>query len=434
MSDLTVEDYQDLQDAHAHLSALGDPRADRLKSYLSAAGYPPAPTAPLPAGLKQNGDTTYDDSSVQAARQRYKDAFRQEAPEGYPHHMPGTGLDELSGASLGTGLLAAPLATGVGMVAGPVVQTGAAALGLGPVASTVAGMGAGAIAGGATAGMRGLASGASSAESGGLPQLSRVARFGAHLVPGGRTMVRAYDALSDMVQSPTKVTAPPPPIRWSPPPPEPVRYPAPPLQGHSLQTEVPPVQYPVPPIKWPQQPAPAKTNPVPPVRWNPQPSEPTQYPVPPLRGSSLSPEAAPTPPTPAPPLRWNPTAPAPAKGMPAPQLRWNPSTAAPDEPPIMIEGIGPVRPMTPRGPVNVPGSVPQTVSPIGEPVQPLDKVEMNRMLHAKVQRLNLPGSPAGQKAPGFLTDAAKSKFNTGYDALTLDQMRQLYEHLDTLSK
>lgn len=68
-----------------------------------------------------------------------------------------------------------------------------------------------------------------------------------------------------------------------------------------------------------------------------------------------------------------------------------------------------------------------------EPLPPLDKVEMNRMLHAKVQRMNLPGSPAGQKAPGFLSTKAMQIYNKSWDDLTIDEMKDLYNRLDSFA-
>lgn len=62
----------------------------------------------------------------------------------------------------------------------------------------------------------------------------------------------------------------------------------------------------------------------------------------------------------------------------------------------------------------------------------LDRVEMNRMLHAKAQNLNLPNSPPGVKAPGgFFGGLAREHFQTPYESLSLDQMKQLYDLLDT---
>ena len=58
---------------------------------------------------------------------------------------------------------------------------------------------------------------------------------------------------------------------------------------------------------------------------------------------------------------------------------------------------------------------------------------MNRMLHAKVQRLNLPGSPAGKRAPGFLTQKARDIYNKSWDDMNLDDMRDLYNKLDSFA-
>lgn len=62
---------------------------------------------------------------------------------------------------------------------------------------------------------------------------------------------------------------------------------------------------------------------------------------------------------------------------------------------------------------------------------PLDRVEMNRMLDAKIQRLSLPGS-ATRTSPRFSLRAWPKLFGRQYDALGLDKIKQLYDHLDTL--
>jgi hypothetical protein len=76
---------------------------------------------------------------------------------------------------------------------------------------------------------------------------------------------------------------------------------------------------------------------------------------------------------------------------------------------------------------------PQTARPAQSPpfLPALDRVEMNRMLHAKAQQLNLPGSPPGVRAPGFLGGLAREHFQKPYESLNLDQMKQLYNLLDT---
>lgn len=63
---------------------------------------------------------------------------------------------------------------------------------------------------------------------------------------------------------------------------------------------------------------------------------------------------------------------------------------------------------------------------------PLTKFEMNRMAHARAQELWLPGSPAGQNGHPQLTAMAKMHFGKhSWSDLDVDQMRKIYEHLDT---
>jgi hypothetical protein len=62
---------------------------------------------------------------------------------------------------------------------------------------------------------------------------------------------------------------------------------------------------------------------------------------------------------------------------------------------------------------------------------PLDRLEMNRMLDAKIQRLGLRGSLPGQ-VPRFSSRTWPKLFGRQYDALGLDKIKQLYDHLDTL--
>jgi len=62
---------------------------------------------------------------------------------------------------------------------------------------------------------------------------------------------------------------------------------------------------------------------------------------------------------------------------------------------------------------------------------PVTKFELNRMLHARAQELDLPGSPAGQNGHTQLSMAARNLFPvTSLSLLNVDQMKQLYDFLD----
>ncbi len=66
------------------------------------------------------------------------------------------------------------------------------------------------------------------------------------------------------------------------------------------------------------------------------------------------------------------------------------------------------------------------------PLPPPDKFELNRMLHARAQELNLPGSPAGKNGHQMLSLAARSHWGVkSFSELNADQMRTLYDFLDT---
>jgi hypothetical protein len=62
---------------------------------------------------------------------------------------------------------------------------------------------------------------------------------------------------------------------------------------------------------------------------------------------------------------------------------------------------------------------------------PIDKFEMNRMLHARAQESSLPGSPAGFNGHPNISAAAKENF--GVDSaskMNVQQMRMLYDYLE----
>jgi hypothetical protein len=65
------------------------------------------------------------------------------------------------------------------------------------------------------------------------------------------------------------------------------------------------------------------------------------------------------------------------------------------------------------------------------PLKPVTKFELNRMLHARAQELNLPGSPAGKSGHPQLHNAARSAFGVNSVAdLDVARMQKLYEFLD----
>jgi hypothetical protein len=62
----------------------------------------------------------------------------------------------------------------------------------------------------------------------------------------------------------------------------------------------------------------------------------------------------------------------------------------------------------------------------------LTKFEMNRMCHARAQELHLMGSPAGVNGHPQLSQAAQRCFGAkSWSDLNVDQMRQVYEFLDS---
>ncbi len=66
------------------------------------------------------------------------------------------------------------------------------------------------------------------------------------------------------------------------------------------------------------------------------------------------------------------------------------------------------------------------------PLKPADKFELNRMIHARAQELELPGSPAGKNGHPLLSNAAKVHYGvSSFSSLTGPQIKQLYDFLDT---
>lgn len=62
---------------------------------------------------------------------------------------------------------------------------------------------------------------------------------------------------------------------------------------------------------------------------------------------------------------------------------------------------------------------------------PIDKFELNRMIHARAQELALPGSPAGKNGHQPLSLAARSHYGVkSFSELSLENMRKLYDFMD----
>jgi hypothetical protein len=69
--------------------------------------------------------------------------------------------------------------------------------------------------------------------------------------------------------------------------------------------------------------------------------------------------------------------------------------------------------------------------PKGSALEPIDKFEMNRLIHARAQEFELPGSPAGKNAHAQLSQAAKDAFGVkSFSDLDVKQMRELYDFLE----
>ena len=64
------------------------------------------------------------------------------------------------------------------------------------------------------------------------------------------------------------------------------------------------------------------------------------------------------------------------------------------------------------------------------PLPEISHLEMTRLIHARAQELNLPGSPAGRSAHPQLSLAAKVHFGKkSFSELSVDQMKTLYHYL-----
>ena len=351
---LTPEDLKALSDVHDHLVSAGDSRAPKVKAYL---------------GTQNMADI---DPSVLAAREHYRQTFHQEPPDGYPHHLPGTGMDELSGMGLGTGLAAAPVTTGLSLLTSGIGQKAAEAMGAGPGVSAGVGMGLGALTGAGVGGARALMRAPNS--TGELPELSGLTRFGLKLVPGGRTGLKAYDALSDIVNKSSEP--------WTPAPIAPLKP-----NRFSPSAQQAPEFTPAPDASTLNYPGRGSVN-ITPGAWpqgvsKPQFSTPTPQPLPAI-----------------PPVSWHGQAPEPQ--LPAiPPVKWNTPQAIESAP--SLTGVN---------------------TPKGEPMPDLTAwSKANAALHANTQQMAVPGSPAGVRlGSGLISQAAKDVFGKPYQKLTADQI------------
>jgi len=66
-----------------------------------------------------------------------------------------------------------------------------------------------------------------------------------------------------------------------------------------------------------------------------------------------------------------------------------------------------------------------------KPLPPVDKFELNRMVHARVGELALPASPPGQSGHKLLHWIALTHFRKkSWSDLNVDQMKQVYLFID----
>ena len=64
-------------------------------------------------------------------------------------------------------------------------------------------------------------------------------------------------------------------------------------------------------------------------------------------------------------------------------------------------------------------------------LKPIDRFELTRMVHARAQELDIPGSPAGRNGHPQLSFAAKHNYGVkSWNDLNVHQMRAIYDFLD----
>jgi hypothetical protein len=253
-----------------------------------------------------------------------------------------------------------------------------------------------------------------------LSLAGKVARTGIHLLPYGGEVLRGYDFL----QAARKAMNPP--VE-----PVPTRVvPPPPVTGSSTARFNPPVeQRPVvspPPVTYQAKPQPQPIVPPPPVTYQAQPTPGPVVPPPPV---TYKPTPISEPTVPPPPVTYQPRPGAPPY-KPAPNIFPPTSSTERFNPPGVEEPPTP----TPRG-KKVPTTPEEEIGFEG----PADKYDLNRAIHAKIQRLNLPeipgttikASPAGARSPGYASWLAQQEFGKPYDSLDPTELRQMWHLLDT---
>ena len=309
-----------------------------------------------------------------------------------------------------------------------------------------------------------------------LPDISTMGRFGIKMLPYGRTALRGYDALRDMM--PSAGDEPPGPFRPNPAIAAKTRYGGPisaPRSGSNARTPAVRPSQRIPPIGEPPATDTQAGATVQPMPGNPPPGPGT------LQGQFTSPPVEPSPPlTVNESPRWrnvreetnreiiniNPQAFKDTfEAIHREPLDWNAgrsdslkSATSVDQYPFVgtdtgkstgrigvTDGRHRIAEAARRGQTSFPVQVepgdqlpPNVLAPIHPtegatnltPLAPIDKFEMNRMAHARAQELNLPGSPAGKSGHPNLSAMAKKKFGVNSWAdLSVDQMRQVYDEL-----
>lgn len=108
----------------------------------------------------------------------------------------------------------------------------------------------------------------------------------------------------------------------------------------------------------------------------------------------------------------------------------------PDQMPHALPEVKPIASSLPSG--RVPGKTAfdlaeerNMVNAPAEPLRPIEQFEMNRMMHARAQEMNLPGSPAGKSAHPQLRKVAREVFGeSSWSKLDAKQIRKVYDFLE----
>ena len=103
-----------------------------------------------------------------------------------------------------------------------------------------------------------------------------------------------------------------------------------------------------------------------------------------------------------------------------------PPAPAPTQPPAVQPPAGPtIPPVTGTQP---PGTV---LVRQREALTPINKFEMNRLIHARAQELELADSPAGKNGHTVLSKTAKEVYGVkSFSDLTVEQMKELYDFME----